>query len=166
LHETLCDKVWIFCDGNELKFTYEHLQFQKIFLGSLALAIQGRGGPSMEGEGRGQEGRRGEGRGEERVRRKGGEGGRGISPPKHKNLTPPRRDGRWRGRRGGEREVKGGGKGLGTPQNLYAAYAHEGHYNGKSRVNLSNTEKNCLTVNYKSIIFLSFCRGPQRGTPL
>jgi hypothetical protein len=55
-------------------------------LGSLALAIYGKGRGRMGGEGRGGEGRGGErGRG----RRKGGEGGRGVSPPKHKNQTPP-----------------------------------------------------------------------------
>jgi hypothetical protein len=45
----------------------------------------------MEGEGRGGEGRGGEGRGrqEERERKKGGQGGRGVSPPNTKNLTPP-----------------------------------------------------------------------------
>jgi hypothetical protein len=57
--------------GNELKFTYEHLQFQKKFLGSLALAIYGRGGARMGGEGRGQEGRRRQGRGKERGKDKG-----------------------------------------------------------------------------------------------
>jgi hypothetical protein len=65
-------------------------------LGSLALAIYGKGRGRMGGEGRGGEGRGGEGRGGEgrggergRGRRKGGEGGRGVSPPKHKNQTPP-----------------------------------------------------------------------------
>jgi hypothetical protein len=60
----------IFCYGNELKFTYEHLQFKKIFLGSLALAIYGNGRGRMGGEGRGGEGRGGEGREEK------GRGGR------------------------------------------------------------------------------------------
>jgi hypothetical protein len=40
-----------------------------------------RGRGKEEGEGRG-----GQGKGR---RRKGEEGGRGVSPPKHKNLTPP-----------------------------------------------------------------------------
>jgi hypothetical protein len=61
------DKVWIFCYGNELKFTYEHLQFKKFVLGSLALAIYGKGRATLggrEGEGgRGEEGGRGRGRG-------------------------------------------------------------------------------------------------------
>jgi hypothetical protein len=48
---------------NALKLTYEHLQVQKIFLGSLSLAMKG-----IKREGRGGEGRGGEGRG------RGGEG--------------------------------------------------------------------------------------------
>jgi hypothetical protein len=62
------DKVWIFCYGNELKFTYEHLQFQKFFLGSLALAVYGRRGEGWEG--RGREGR-GKGEGETEGRKAG-----------------------------------------------------------------------------------------------
>jgi hypothetical protein len=69
--------VRIFCYGNELKFTYEHLQFQKNFLGSLPLAIYGRRKERRGGEGKGER----EGKG---GRRKGGEGGRGVSPPNTK----------------------------------------------------------------------------------
>jgi hypothetical protein len=77
LYETLVT-VWIFCHGNELKFTYEHLQFQKIF----RLANARREGEGKEGKGRREEGRLGQGKGER------GRGGRGVSP-KHKSLTPP-----------------------------------------------------------------------------
>jgi hypothetical protein len=77
----------IFCYGNELKFTYEHVQFKKIFLGSLTLAIYGKGRETMGGEGRGGEGRGGEGR-----------GGEGWG-----------REGKWKGERERERE-RGKGK--------------------------------------------------------
>jgi hypothetical protein len=57
---------------NALKLTYEHLQVQKFFLGSLSLAMKGsktEGGEGREGEG--GEGRGGQGRG------RGGEGKKG-----------------------------------------------------------------------------------------
>jgi hypothetical protein len=66
----------IFCYGNELKFTYEHLQFKKIFSGSLALAIYGKGRERMQRGGRGGKGTGGEGKGKgEGERRKGGRQG-------------------------------------------------------------------------------------------
>jgi hypothetical protein len=48
---------------NALKLTYEHLQVQKIFLGSLSLAMkgikrEGRGGKRKGRKGRGKEGGR------------------------------------------------------------------------------------------------------------
>jgi hypothetical protein len=66
-----------FCYGNELKLTCEHLQFQKIVLGSLTLAIQGRGQKRTRWGKKGEEGRGGKGRGEEERKGK----GRGISLP-------------------------------------------------------------------------------------
>jgi hypothetical protein len=59
-------KSGLFCYGNELKFTYEHLQFQKFFrLASARHTRQGRRKDGTGGEGRGGEGRGrgGEGRG-------------------------------------------------------------------------------------------------------
>jgi hypothetical protein len=59
----------MFCYGNELKFTYEHLQFQKIF----RLANARHKGESKKEEGRGGEGREGggEGKGEGWEKKKG-----------------------------------------------------------------------------------------------
>jgi hypothetical protein len=63
LHETLVTKSGFFCFGNELKFTYEHLQFQKIFRLATARHLRegrnkdGRGGKGTGGEERGGEGR-------------------------------------------------------------------------------------------------------------
>jgi hypothetical protein len=51
-----------FSSVNDLKFTYVHLQFQKIFRGLYPRTpmIKGRGGKG--GEGKGKEGKEGEGR--------------------------------------------------------------------------------------------------------
>jgi hypothetical protein len=59
----------------------------------------------MGGEGRGQQGRRGERKG---VRKKGGEGGRGISPPNTK--TQLRLGGMGDGGEGGEGKGRGKGR--------------------------------------------------------
>jgi hypothetical protein len=75
LHETL------FCYGKQLKFTYEHLQFQQISFGSLELAIQEK---TKEGEGEGWEGKEGKGRGEEKGEGR-GRGGRRVSPKQKPN---------------------------------------------------------------------------------
>jgi hypothetical protein len=56
LHETLVTKSGFFVMEMSLKFTHEHLQFKKNFLGSLALAINGKGRGRMGArEGRGKE---------------------------------------------------------------------------------------------------------------
>jgi hypothetical protein len=73
----------IFCYGNELKFTYEHLQFQKFF----RLASARHKGENRKGEGMGGEEKEREGRGGKKEKEKGGEAGE--LAPKHKNLTPP-----------------------------------------------------------------------------
>jgi hypothetical protein len=70
---------------NALKLTYEHLQVQKIFLGSLSLAVKGGKGEGRGGEGREGEGKEGEGKGREGRGGKGGEGkgrreGQGTAP--------------------------------------------------------------------------------------
>jgi hypothetical protein len=77
---------------NALKLTYEHLQVQKFFLGSLSLAMKG----IKKGEGRGGEGRGGEGEGK-------GRGG----------------EGRGREGRGGERREGREGKGREVPPTFY-----------------------------------------------
>jgi hypothetical protein len=58
-----CDKVLIFCYGNELKFTYEHLQFQKFFR-LVSARHKGRTGKGegMGGEEKGREEREGKGK--------------------------------------------------------------------------------------------------------
>jgi hypothetical protein len=74
---------------NALKLTYEHLQVQKFFLGSLSLAMkgikrEGRGGDGRggEGEGKGRKGRGGE-------RREGRQGkGREVPPTFYPWLRP------------------------------------------------------------------------------
>jgi hypothetical protein len=61
---------------NALKLTYEHLQVQKFFLGSLSLAMKG-----IKRDGRGEEGREGEGRGGEKREGKGEREGEGREAP-------------------------------------------------------------------------------------
>jgi hypothetical protein len=79
LHETVVTKFLFFFYGNELK-VYEHLQFKKNFLGSLALAMHIREGKGWEGRG----GERGKGKGE----REGRETGE-LAPPNTKTKLRP-----------------------------------------------------------------------------
>jgi hypothetical protein len=65
------DKVWTFCYGNELKLTYEHLQFQRIFM----LASFGHKEETTREEGTGGEAKREDRRGGRDKERQGEETG-------------------------------------------------------------------------------------------